>query len=162
MTKITYRAVDRLEMAFMQEGPELDVAANDPRHTCPMEMRKTPYKVDRGAQDVPVLYRGDTIPLEATLLDVRGNAFPDLASAVSIKLAVKKLVPLQELLYVLDGTLIDAALGRVDFLFDAVSTDMPDVDEAILSVRVEKAAGEYVTFETDMVHFRDSAFTASP
>lgn len=160
--KITYRAVDRLKVAFMQEGPELDCAANDPKHTAPMEIRKTWYKVDRGLQDVPVLYRGDTVPLEATLLDVRGNAFPGLDTAVSIQLAVKKLVPLQEQLYILVGTVVDASKGRVDFTFAAANTDIPDVDEAILSVRVEKTAGEYVTFETDMVHFRDSAFTASP
>ena len=151
-----------MQMAFIEEGPELDMAANDPKHRAPMEMRATFYKIDRVAQDVPVIYRGDTIPLEATLLDVRGDAFQGLDTAVSVQLAVKKLVPVQQLLYVLTGSVIDAGLGRVDFLFDAASTNLPEIDEAILSVRVEKTTGVFVTFETDRVVFRDSAFTDSP
>ena len=160
--KITYRSLNKLEVSFLQEGPELDVAANSPRHTAPMEQRTTFYKVDRGGQDVPVIYRGDTIVLEATLLDVRGNAFPGLGSMQSIKLAVKKLVPVQQLLYVIEGVLVDAVKGRVDFTFGVTESSQPDVDEAILTVRVEPTLGEFVSFETDMVHFRDTAFTASP
>ena len=160
--KITYRALNKLEVSFLQEGPELDVAANGPKHTAPMEMRKTFYKVDRGGQDVPVIYRGDTVVLETTLLDVRGNVFPGLDTMESIKLAVKKLVPVQQLLYVIDGVVVDAVKGRVDFTFGVTESDQPDVDEAILTVRIEPAVGEFVSFETDMVHFRDTAFTASP
>lgn len=160
--KIIYRCWDKLEMAFLEEGPETDVAANDPKHRAPMEIRGTFYKVDRGAQDVPVIYRGDTIVLEATLLTARGDAFPGLDTAVSIQLAVKKLVPVQQLLYVLDGAVVDAGLGRVDFTFETANTDLPNVDEAILSIRVEKTAGEFVTFETDMVTFRNSAFSPAP
>jgi len=160
--KITYRALDRLELAFMEEGPEFDIAAKEPRHTAPMEMRYTWYKVDRVGQDVPVVYRGDTLVLETTLLDVRGNAFPGLDTALSIKLGVKKMVPVQEILFELDGTLVSALTGRVDFTFTPTETDQPYVDEAILTVRVERAAGEYTSFETDMVHFRSNAFTPSP
>ena len=160
--KITYRCWDKLEMAFIEEMPETDMAANDPKHRAPMELRGTFYKLDRVAQDVPVLYRGDTIVLEATLLTGRGDAFPGLDTAVSVQLAVKKIVPVQQQLYILDGAVVDAGLGRVDFTFEATNTDLPDVDEAILSVRVEKSAGEFVTFETDMATFRDSAFTPAP
>lgn len=157
--KITFRAIDRVQIALMEEAlSEFDLAANDPKTYTPLELRRKIFEVDRGLQDVPTFHRGDTIPMEVTLLDFRGNPHPALTTALSIQLAVAQLTPTRKLLFTVDGTLVDALTGRVDFELTATETDQPDTDQAIGNVRVEVAAGEYKTFEVFSVAFKDSAF----
>lgn len=157
--KITFRAIDRVHLTLMEEAlSEFDLVANDPRIYTPLELRKKIFEVDRGLQDVAVFHRGDTIPLEATLIDFRGNPHPDLATALSIELAVAQLTPIRKLLFTVSGTLVDALTGQVDFQLTPTETNQTDVDEAIGNVRVEVAAGEYKTFEVFAVNFKDSAF----
>jgi hypothetical protein len=158
--KITFRAIDRVQIALMEEAlDEFDLVANDPRTYTPLDLRRKIFEVDKGLQDVPVFHRGDTIPMETTLLDFRGNPHPDLATALSIQLAVAQLTPVRKLLFTVSGTLVDALTGRVDFVLTPAETDQPTVDEAIGNIRVEVAAGEYKTFEVFSVAFKDSAFS---
>ena len=157
--KITFRAIDRVQFTLIEEAlSEFDLVANEPKTYTPLELRSKIYEVDKGLQDVAVFHRGDTIPIESTLIDFRGNPHPDLATAVSIELAVAQLTPTRKLLFTVAGTLVDALTGRVDFELTPTETDQADTDEAIGSVRVEVAAGEYKTFQVFPVHFKDSAF----
>lgn len=159
--KQTFRALNRAQITFLPEPEQyIDLAETDPEIFTPLDIQNvTNRAIDRGLQDVPLFYRGDTVTLEATLLDFRGNPFPGLATATSIQMAVKKLVPTRQVLFVLTGVLIDAPTGRVDFVLTSAQTNQVDVDEAICNPRVEYAPTQYITFETTPVNFRDSAFT---
>jgi hypothetical protein len=159
--KQTFRGLNRVQVTFLPEPEQyIDLAEADPEIFTPLDLQNVTNKaIDRGLQDVPLFYRGDTVTLEATLLDFRGNPFPNLATAVSIQMAVKKLVPTRQVLFILTGAVIDAAVGRVDFVLTPTQTNQADVDEAICNPRVEYAPGLYITFETTPVNFRDSAFT---
>lgn len=158
--KITFRATDRIALGLVEQiQEEFDIPASDPLHFTPLELHYKHYRVDKGLQDMMSLFRGDTIPLDVTLLDYRGNPHPALATALSIQLAVSQLVPIRQQLFVISGTLVDALTGRVNFTLSPTETDQVDVDEAIGNVRLEVAAGEYKTFEAFHVAFKDSAFS---
>ena len=157
--KITFRATDRIQIALMEEAlSEFDLVADEPRTYTPLDLRRKVYEIDRGLQDVAVFYRGDTIPMEVTLLDFRGNPFPGLDTAISIELAVAQLTPIRKLLFVVVGSVVDLLTGRVDFSLGPTETNQVSVDEAIGNVRVEVAPGEFRTFEIFSANFKDSAF----
>src|SRR3989304_5405791 len=146
--QITFRAIDRIRLTLLEEVlSEHDLAAEEPRTITPLDLRRKIYEVNKGLQDVPTFYRGDTVPIESTLLDFRGNPPPALATAISVELAVKKLTPVPQQLFLVAGSVVDAALGRVDFSLGPVQTDQADTDEAIGTVRLEVIAGAYTTFE---------------
>ena len=157
--KITFRAIDRIHIGLVEETlAEFDLAAANPTHFTPLELKNKRFGIDKGLQDMPVIYRGDTLPIEATLLDFRGNPHPALETALSVQLAVSQLTPVRKLLFAVTGTVIDPLLGRVDFELTPEETDQASVDEALGNVRLEISAGEYKTFESFSVHFKDSAF----
>lgn len=158
--KLTLRSNNRVRIVLLEDRPQyLGVAANDPHVFTPLDLKSANQQKSKGLQDVPVLYRGDTVPLDVTLLDYRGNPFTGLNTAVSITLGVKKLVPVPGVLFTLAGSLVDALTGLVLFTLTPTHTNQVDVDESIANVRVETSAGVYVTFETFPIQFLNSSFT---
>jgi hypothetical protein len=109
---------------------------------------------------MPVVYRGDGVPLELTLLDFRGNPLPALATpGVVLELAVKQVVPVPEQLFVITGSVVEAITGRVSFTLSPTETDQAGVDEALMNVRVTEPGESPVTFEDVSIFFKDSAFS---
>ena len=156
--KITFRAIDRIQLTLLEVAQdERDLVANEPIHFTPLDLRGKRYEVDRGLQDMAVFYRGDTVPLEVTLLDFRGNPHPGVATATAFEMGFAQITPIRQQLFILSGTLVDAPTGRVDFIMDAVNSDQIDVDEAIGNVRIT-VGGVFTTFEVFSTHFKDSAF----
>ena len=109
---------------------------------------------------MPVIYRGDGIPVETTLLDFRGNPLPELAlPGTVVELAVKKLTPVPEQLFVIAGTVSDALTGKVDFVLSSTETSQATTDEALMNVRVTPSGADPITYEDVSIFFKDSAFS---
>ena len=158
--KLVLRTRNKIQLTVIQTEPELEHPQENPEVYTPLSLRYTWRKIDRGFNDMPVVYRGDQVPMEVTLLDFRGNPLPDLGSmGVLVQMAVKQTVPFPQQLFVIDGSVLDVLTGKVGFILTASETDQAGVDEAIMNIRVSVSGGDPVTFEDVYISFRDSAFT---
>lgn len=158
--KLILRSLNRVELTLIQTEPELEQPRPDPPVFTPLSTRCVWWKIDRGLSDMPVVYRGDQIPMELTLLDFRGNPLPELAGAgVSVQLAVKQVVPVPQQLFIIAGTVTDVLTGKVSFTLTPTETNQAGVDEAVMNVRVTPSGGQPITFEDVNIYFKDSAFT---
>lgn len=158
--KLVLRAKNKVQLTLIQPEPEIEQPHPNPQVITPLDTRHIWQSLDRGLNDMPVIFRGDGIPIEVTLLDFRGNPLPELSLlGVVVELAVKQVVPVPVQLFVKAGTVTDPVTGKVYFSLSATDTDQAGVDEALMNIRVTPSGGEPITFEDVSIFFKDSAFT---
>lgn len=158
--KLVLRTRNRFQLTLIQPEPELEQPHPDPNVFTPLDTRCVWFKIDRGLTDMPVMFRGDGVPIETTLLDFRGNPLPELdIPGVVVELAVKQVVPVPLQLFLITGTVTDSLTGKVEFELTPTETNQAGVDEAVMNVRVTAPGEDPVTFEDVSIFFKDSAFT---